>query len=147
EDTGSAIETVVNASNDELGNPAISGSYEVKTTPKWSLPDATGITESGNSAVTSYAAEGTYTAGLTLGNMWGNDSKTLIDYVVVTFPDGVEESVIEVMGIYPNPFTDFVNIMFTKGGKYTAQIVALDGKLIETKELNVSDGEGVRVDV
>ena len=147
ESTSDAVETVMNVSNDELGNPAISGSFEVKTTPEWSLPDASSVVEDGNKATVSYAAKGTYTAGLTLKNMWGSDKKDLIDYVVVDNPNGIEESTVEVMGVYPNPFTDFVNIMFTQGGKYTAQIVALDGKLIETKELNVSGGEGVRVDV
>ena len=147
ENTSEIVETTLEASNDELGNPAISGTYEVKTTSEWALPDASSVTENGNKAAVSYAAAGTYTAGLTLKNMWGNDKKDLIDYVVVDDPNGIEESTVEVMGVYPNPFTDFVNIMFTEGGKYTAQIVALDGKLIETKELNVSGGEGVRVDV
>ena len=147
ENTSEIVETTLDASNDELGNPAINGTYEVKTTPEWSFPDASYISEDDNKATISYAAKGTYTAGLTLKNMWGNDSKNLIDYVVVDDPTGVEESTVEVMGVYPNPFTDFVNIMFTESGKYTAQIVAMDGKLIETKELNVNGGEGVRVDV
>jgi hypothetical protein len=51
------------------------------------------------------------------------------------------------MGVYPNPFTDFVNLSFAKEGEYTIQIVALDGKLIESKQANVSTNEVVRLDV
>ena len=79
--------------------------------------------------------------------MWGSDSKT-IDYITVTTPgSAVEQSVVEMMGVYPNPFTDFVNVMFAEEGVYTAQIVALDGRVIEDKVMSVAAGEGVRIDI
>ncbi|MBR5240486.1 MAG: T9SS type A sorting domain-containing protein, partial [Muribaculaceae bacterium] len=59
----------------------------------------------------------------------------------------VEESEIETMGVYPNPFTDFVNLSFAKEGVYSIEIVAIDGKLIESKSLSVSANEIVRVDI
>ena len=101
--------------------------------------------EAGNAKV-SYAIAGEYTPKLTLENMWGSDSKT-IDYITVNTGTGIEESVVEMMGVYPNPFTDFVNIMFTEEGVYTAQIVALDGRLIEDKVMSVAANEGVRIDI
>ena len=135
--------------NNQLGNPVLSGSFEVKTDSVWIAKDADfhsvgGTLENGKAEI-SYKASGEYKPQLKLENMWGSDSKT-IDFIQVG-PSGIEESVAEVLGVYPNPFTDFVNVMFTKAGVYTVQIVALDGKLIETKELSVADGEGVRIDV
>ena len=146
ENTSSVVETVLNASNDELGNPMISGTYQVKTESEWNMPNATIGSQEGTTATISYDAIGTYTAGLTLKNMWGSDTKS-VDIVVVSWPDGLEESVIEEMGVYPNPFTDFVNLSFAKEGLYTIEIVALDGKLIESKQVNVTTNECVRVDV
>ena len=136
--------------NDQLGMPILSGSLEVKTTAKWdvapgTISDKGGTLEAGNAKV-SYAIAGEYTPKLTLENMWGSDSKT-IDYITVNTGTGIEESVVEMMGVYPNPFTDFVNIMFTEEGVYTAQIVALDGRLIEDKVMSVAANEGVRIDI
>ena len=51
------------------------------------------------------------------------------------------------MGVYPNPFTDFVNLSFAKEGAYTIEIVAMDGKQIESKSLSVTANEIVKVDV
>ena len=145
ENTSDVEETIISASNDELGNPMISGSYQVTTNAEWSTPNATVVSNEGTSAVVSYAAQGTYTSGLTLKNMWGSDNKT-IDVVVVT-GSGIEESEAAKMSVYPNPFTDFVNLYFAEEGDYTIEIVALDGKLIESKAVSVLSGEGIRVDV
>jgi hypothetical protein len=144
-DTG-ITETVLDASNDELGNPMITGGYSVTTSAEWDLPDAQVISTANKKATISYNALGSYTAGLTLKNMWGSDTKS-VDIVVVPYPYGVEESVVEEMGVYPNPFTDCVNLSFAKEGVYTIEIVALDGKLIESKYISVSANEIVRVDV
>ena len=133
-------------SPNELGNPMITGGVNVTTTAEWNLKDAKISSKSDSKVVISYDAAGTYTAGLSLKNMWGSDNRTA-EIVVVPFPYGVEESVIEEMGVYPNPFTDFVNLSFAKEGEYTIQIVALDGKLIESKKANVTTNEVVRLDV
>ncbi|MBR5532786.1 MAG: T9SS type A sorting domain-containing protein [Bacteroidales bacterium] len=137
--------------NEQLGMPTLSGSLEVKTTAKWdvapgTLSDKGGTLAQGNAKV-SYAISGEYTPKLTLENMWGSDSKT-IDFIKITQAgSGVEQSVVEAMGVYPNPFTDFVNIVFAEEGVYTAQIVALDGRLIEDKVMSVTANEGVRIDI
>ena len=144
-DTG-ITETVLDASNDELGNPMITGSYDVTTSEEWNLPDAQLKSSANKQAIVSYNAEGTYTAGLTLKNMWGSNTKS-VEIVVVPYPEGVEESEVEIMGVYPNPFTDYVNLSFAKEGAYTIEIVAMDGKLIESKSLSVASSEIVRVDV
>ena len=139
-------ETVLDASNDELGNPMITGNYNVVTSAEWSLPSAQIKSTVGKQATVSYNALGSYTAGLTLKNMWGSDTKE-VEIVVVPYPYGVEESSVEIMGVYPNPFTDYVNLSFAKEGAYTIEIGATDGKLIESKEVYVSSSEIVRVDV
>ena len=146
ENTSEVVETVINTSNDELGNPMISGSYQVTTSAEWNTPDATAVSTGATSKTVSYNAAGTYTAGLTLKNMWGSDNKT-IDYVVVPSGTGIEESVVEMAGVYPNPFTDFVNLYFAEEGNYTIDIVALDGRTIESKAVAANAGEGVRVDI
>ena len=79
--------------------------------------------------------------------MWGSSETKSVDIVIVPYPEGVEESVVEQMSVYPNPFTDYVNLSFAKEGAYTIDIVALDGKLIESKSLSVEANEIVRVDV
>lgn len=137
--------------NDQLGMPILSGSLEVKTSAKWDVAPGTvsdkgGTLEEGTAKV-SYAVAGEYTPKLTLENMWGSDSKTIDFITVTTAGSGVEQSVVEMMGVYPNPFTDFVNIMFAEEGVYTAQIVALDGRVIEDKVMSVAAGEGVRIDI
>ncbi|MBR5241439.1 MAG: T9SS type A sorting domain-containing protein, partial [Muribaculaceae bacterium] len=77
----------------------------------------------------------------------GSDTK-VIDFITINNPGtGLEESVVEMMGVYPNPFTDYVNIMFAEEGVYTAQIVALDGRVIEDKVMSVAANEGVRIDI
>ena len=78
--------------------------------------------------------------------MWGSNTKS-VEIVVVPYPQGVEESEVEMMGVYPNPFTDYVNLSFAKDGVYTIEIVAMDGKLIESKSLSVTANEIVKVDV
>ena len=144
-DDGS-VEQNLPFSPNELGNPMITGAVNVSTTAEWDLKDAKISSKSDSKVVVSYDAAGTYTAGLSLKNMWGSDNKT-VDIVVVPFPEGIEDSEVEMMGVYPNPFTDFVNLSFAKEGEYTIQIVALDGKLIESKKANVSTNEVVRLDV
>ena len=139
-------ETVLDGSNDELGNPMITGSYNVTTTSEWNLPEAQVKSATNKQATVSYNAVGNYTAGLTLKNMWGSNTKS-VEIVVVPYPQGVEESEVEMMGVYPNPFTDYVNLSFVKDGVYTIEIVAMDGKLIESKSLSVTANEIVKVDV
>ena len=79
--------------------------------------------------------------------MWGGDTKD-IEFITVTDPSGIENiAEAEALGVYPNPFTDYVNILFSQSGDYTIQIVALDGKVIENKTLGVSENEIVRLDV
>ncbi|MBR3608863.1 MAG: T9SS type A sorting domain-containing protein [Bacteroidales bacterium] len=133
-------------SPNELGNPMITGAVKVTTEQEWNLPSATVVGQTDTKSIISYNATGTYTAGLTLKNMWGSDTE-VVDIVVVPWPDGVEESVIEEMGVYPNPFTDFVNLSFAKEGTYTIEIIALDGKLIESKQVSATANEYVRVDI
>ena len=146
EDGNNQVEKIIDGQNGELGNPMINGSLQVKTTKEWNLPSAVVEQSTSDNATISYNAVGTYTAGLTLKNMWGSDIKS-VEIAVIDWPYGVEDAVIEEMGVYPNPFTDFINMSFAKEGLYTIEIVALDGKLIESKQVNVTTNECVRVDI
>lgn len=151
ESTDEVVQTVISASNGELGNPEIAGTLDISTTATWNTDGGTliktGGTQENGTATVSYNAAGEYTPSLTLENMWGSDNKS-IDYITVIDPSGIEDiAAVEAMGVYPNPFTDYVNILFAKAGTYTVQIVATDGRLIENKSLSVNDNEGVRIDV
>ena len=137
--------------NDQSGIPLLSGSLDVTTTATWNIPggnlQSTGGTKENGTAQVSYDASGQYTPSLTLENMWGSDSKS-IEYITVTEPSGIEDVITaEALGVYPNPFTDYVNIHFNQAGSYKVQIVAIDGKVIETKQLEVNENEIVRLDV
>ena len=145
EEDDNSVEKILNGQNGELGNPMITGSLQVTTEKEWNLPSAEIEQSSADSYTISYDAEGRYTAGLTLKNMWGSDTKS-VEIVVVPL-SGIEETEVEMMGVYPNPFTDYVNLSFAKEGNYTIEIVALDGKLIESKQLSVQTNEIVRVDI
>ena len=141
----------VAANIDQLGIPVLSGSLDVTTRATWSIPGGTLLSTGGSkdngTAQVSYDASGEYTPSITLENMWGSDTKD-IEFITVTDPSGIENiAEAEALGVYPNPFTDYVNILFSQSGDYTIQIVALDGKVIENKTLGVSENEIVRLDV
>ncbi len=136
---------------DQLGIPVLSGSLDVTTEASWNIPSgtllSTGGTKENGTAAVSYNVTGQYTPSLTLENMWGSDTQS-VDFITVTDPSGIEDATVaESLGVYPNPFTDYVNILFSQGGDYTVQIVAIDGKVIENKTLSVNENEIVRLDV
>lgn len=145
EDTSGTVSVPVLANNNELGNPAIGGTLDVKTTASWDLPGVTTSSESENGVTASYASGGTYNMNLSLINRWGKDSRT--GSVVIIGPTDIEESAVKSLDVYPNPFVDGVNILFAEGGLYTVEIHTLDGKAMGTQMLDVAANEAVYVSV
>ncbi|MCP9610548.1 endo-beta-N-acetylglucosaminidase [Coprobacter tertius] len=147
ESTSGTIEETQKPNIDVLGNPAISGSLDIKTTAEFEMPDAS-VVQDGSTATASYTANGNYDVTLTLENMWGKDVKKKTEYIVVSGYDGIEDTeAIEKLGVYPNPFTDAVNMKFRDAGTYKMIVFAIDGTQIDEKSLEVTDGEIVRVAV
>lgn len=146
EDTSGTIAVPVLANNNELGNPAIGGTLDVKTTANWELPGVASSVESDKSVTVKYANSGNYNVNLSLINRWGRDSKT--GAVVIIDPTGIENTQeVEALNVYPNPFVDGVNILFAKGGQYSVDICGIDGKAVGMQKLDVAANETVYVAV
>lgn len=144
ESTGTTVETPVKANNNELGNPAITGSLEVKTNKIWNAPGAT-VTEGADNAEMKYASNGNYNVTLSLTNRWGTDSRT--EAVVVTGANALDEATIAELSAYPNPFTDAVNVMFAQEGNYEIGIYALDGSRLMSDYFDAVQNEVIRIDL
>lgn len=144
ESTSGTGEVAVKANNNELGNPAISGSLEVKTTQTLKAPGAN-VTEGNGSAELKYTSGGTYNVTLTVANRWGSDTRT--QAVVVTDATALDEAKIAELSAFPNPFTDAVNVMFAQEGTYEMGIYSVDGACLMKDVVEASQNEVVRVDL
>lgn len=146
ENTSGTVAVPVDASNNELGNPALGGTMDVKTATQWELQGSatSTINNESNSATFSYANGGTYNATVNLVNRWGTDSRTA---QVVVVGSGIEENKVNEFSAYPNPFVEGVNIMFAKGGNYTINVMTIDGQSIGSQATKVADNEVVYVAV
>jgi len=131
----------------ELGNPAIIGSMEVKTSPIWNLEGATMTAQSDKNANAAYNKEGKYTVELTLVNMWGKANSKKIEYIVVSPNTGVSENSSTEYHVYPNPFIDVVYVQFTEMGLYTIQIFNNLGQLVAQNNHDAVSSELMKIDV
>lgn len=147
EDTGGTTIATVNPDNSELGNPAIEGSMDVKTSVNWNMKGAS-MTENGNSAIASYSAPGSYTISVDVVNGWGKDSRE--DVVVVTSATGIEgteSDAVSTIEAYPNPFVDAVNVMFAKDGQYSIDVFTIGGKQVSSEVLDAKASEVARITI
>lgn len=147
ENSDAATEEVMTPDNSVLGNPAISGSLEIKTKAVYDMPGAS-VVQDGKEATATYDADGKYDVTLTLENMWGKDTKTKTEYIVVSgLLNGIDKESIEMMNVYPNPFVDAVNIRFAKAGDFAVEIIAPNGACVSNRTLNVTEGETIRLSI
>ena len=80
--------------------------------------------------------------------MWGKDTKTKTEYIVVSgLLNGMDKESIEMMNVYPNPFVDAVNIRFAKAGDFAVEIIAPNGVCVSNRTLNVTEGETIRLSI
>lgn len=148
EDTSGTTIATITPDNSELGNPAIEGTLDVKTSVNWNLKGASSSTENVNSATASYNTAGSYTIAVDVINSWGKDSRE--DVVVVTDATGIEgtnSDAVTTIEAYPNPFVDAVNVMFAKDGVYTVDVFTISGKQISTEILDVKATEVARITI
>lgn len=133
------------------GAPFIAGTvYKIETRPTWLLEGATVLNSSGSATAGStnvnYATFGRFNATLTLTNGWGSDSKTF-EYVEVQTSVNVEQSEVDALSVYPNPFVDEVHVRFIEGGAYSINVFGVNGQIVTTQPTIVDGGEFVRVRV
>ncbi len=133
------------------GAPFIPGSvFKIETLPVWNFGEGEVVSSGGNGeegdAVVRYAADGQYSATLTLKNGWGADSRTF-QYVVVQTPTGIDDIKGIETNVYPNPFADEVNVLFKDGGSYRIDVYNIGGQNILSKNVDVDGGEFVKIRV
>lgn len=139
EKTDGASVAYIAANNNELGNPAISGSLDVKTSTSWNTQGATSSVEGDKTNTLQYAQSGIHNVTVNLVNRWGKDSRTA--QVVIGDTTGIASTAIQSLRAYPNPFVNGVNILFAKGGVYTVEIVTMDGRVMQKQDVTANANE------
>lgn len=143
----SAVEDVTTAANSGVtGNPALAGTLDIVTTARFSSPGATSMVNGENGTVGTFERTGSYDVTLTLSNMWGSDTMTKQDYIVVS-SSGIDDNDAATLSIYPNPFVDAVNVVFAEDGNYTVNVLTLDGTLLDAQNFKAVANEVRRVGV
>lgn len=143
--TSANNKTVDNKQNNlttALGVPSLTGVQKVKfESAKWILDGATYTQDADNNALATYPSNGKYPVILTLANSWGSTTKTINDYIVVSPGVGIEENAVENLSIYPNPFMEYANILFTQEGSYNVKVFDVQGKQISEENYHAAQNE------
>lgn len=122
------------------GNPAMSGTLPITTTSTFSIPDVE-VTNSGDQATASFDKDGKYNVTLTLTNGWGSDTMTKEEYIVVVITGAVDETLVNNLKVYPNPFIENVNLQFAEEGNYVIDIFDAQGRKVTSKTHQAMAGE------
>lgn len=147
EDTGEAEYVQQIADNNLLGYPGVPGSLEVNTTATWETYDATVEGEEGNVITVSYLTSGDKDVALTLENRWGKATMEKAAIVTVEVADAIKGVEGGDFAVYPNPFVESVNFRFAEGGKYTINVVAANGAVLQSNDVEAGAGQVVNVAV
>ncbi len=132
------------ANNNLLGNPGIEGSLEITTDANWILTGAIVNKTDDNTATVVYNAPGTYNASLTLTNNWGSHTMTEPEIVEITGTVGIDDTFAE-GNLEVASYNGVVSFRFAEGGAYTINIVALDGKTVQSNVINAEAGSTATV--
>lgn len=125
------------------GVPSIEGVMPITFSgAKWTLNGTTEGTVSGLNVTGTYEKAGSYPVTVTVTNTWGSTSKVLNDYIMVT-ASSIDDEVVEDLSIYPNPFADQANILFSKSGNYVINIFDAQGRKVADRVCTVEDNEAV----
>ena len=146
ENTSAVVDETTSSNNGVTGNPALAGTLDIVTTARFTSPGATSMVNNGDATVGTFETAGRYDVTLTLSNMWGSDTMTKQEYIVVS-SSGIEENGNSEFSIYPNPFTDAVNVVFAEDGAYAINVYTIDGKLCDTQSFDAMANEVRRVEV
>lgn len=143
----SAVEDITTTGNNGVtGNPALPGTLDIVTTATFTSPGATSMVNTEAGTVGTFDTAGNYDVTLTLSNMWGNDVMTKAEYIIVG-QSGIDGNAVAQMGVYPNPFTDAVNVVFAEAGEYTVNVYTVDGSLRDSQSISAIANEVRRVEV
>ncbi len=145
EATAGTVEKTVYPNNSVLGNPALPGTMEIKTSAKFIMPGAS-VVNTPTGVTATYDKNGKYDVTLALSNMWGSTSMTKQEYIVATNLTGVNNEVIENFSIYPNPFVEAVNVIFPEEGNYSIRVYTIDGSTcLDTESFTTQANETKRI--
>ena len=125
-----------------LGVPMLVGSNAIKyESSRWMLEGAKLQSSTDETATATYSGipESKYSVTLTANNSWGSVSKTLTDYIVITSIDDVNAEAGYM--IYPKPFENSADILFSENGIYDVKVFATDGKEVANDTFEARAGE------
>lgn len=147
ENTTGAEDVHVAGNNSVPGNPAIPGTLDIKTTATFTAGGYPIITPNAEGATATFPNEGTFDVTLTLSNDYGKATLTKSEYIVVGSGVGIDDEVVEDLGVYPNPFVDAVNVVFASDGNYTVNVFTLEGALCYSQNVVAMANEVKRIGV
>lgn len=147
ENTAGSSDVHVAANNSVTGNPALTGTLDIKTKATFTAEGYPVVTPSENGATVTFPNDGTFDVTLTLTNDYGSATMTKTDYIVVGTGTGIEDEVVEDLGVYPNPFVDAVNVIFATEGNYTVNVFTVDGALCYSQNVIAMANEVKRIGV
>lgn len=147
ENTQGAKDIPVAANNSVTGNPALTGTLDIKTKATFTAGGYPIITPNEEGATASFPNDGTFDVTLTLSNDYGKATMTKTEYIVVGTGVGINDEVIEDLGVYPNPFVDAVNVVFATDGNYTVNVFTVDGALCYSQNVFAMANEVKRIGV
>ncbi len=145
EDTSGAVYDQQVADNSLLGNPGIPGSLDVTTTAEWNVGNQASVEATdGNTATVVYYNPGKHDVELTLKNGWGSHTMTEPEIVEITGTVGIDDTFAE-GNLEVASYNGVVSFRFAEGGAYTINIVALDGKTVQSNVINAEAGSTATV--
>lgn len=118
-------------------------STNAPTSWNWSVSPASGWTYANGTNTASqhpqmnFTDAGTYTVTLTASNSAGSDSEVKSSYITITDINGVEESELSNISIYPNPTNSVVYVNLKEINVLSVMITDVTGRII-TQDFNPS---------
>ena len=125
-----------------LGVPMLVGSNAIKyESSRWMLDGAKLQSSTDETATATYSGvpNSTYSVTLTASNSWGSASKTLTDYIVITSVEDINSEAGYM--IYPKPFENSADILFSENGIYDVKVFTTDGKEAASDTFEARSGE------
>lgn len=147
ENTQGAKDIPVAANNSVTGNPALPGTLDIKTKATFTAGGYPIITPTEEGATATFPNDGKFDVTLTLSNDYGKATMTKTEYIVVGSGVGINDEVVEDLGVYPNPFVDAVNVVFATDGNYTVNVFTVDGALCYSQNVIAMANEVKRIGV
>ncbi len=145
ENTSGAVYDQQVADNTLLGNPGIEGTLDVTTTAEWNVGNQASVEATdGNTATVVYYNPGKHDVELTLKNGWGSHTMTEPEIVEITGTVGIDDTFAE-GNLEVASYNGVVSFRFAEGGTYTINIVALDGKTVQSNAINAEAGSTATV--